>query len=160
MGRFDGSGILLNAAHDNAGRVQVIVERFGFAQEFRAEEDIVRSVFRSDLLRIANRNRGFDDHDRPVGRSFVPVYGNHLLDDGFDSGCIEIVFGRVVVGRGRYNDEIRIGVRFRAVRDGSEIQLLLLQVLLNIIILDRGNAPVNHVNLLRNDIDRCHMVVL
>lgn len=90
-------------ADDDAGGVEVVVEGFAFAEEFRGEEDIFDAIFLADGFDVANRDGGFDDH----GDVFVPVFEG-FFDDVFDGGGVEEVAFVVVVGRG--GDDDKVGV--------------------------------------------------
>ena len=67
---------------------------------------------------------------------------------------------RIVVGRGRDDHEVRVGVGPASVKGGREVQRLLGQVLLYVLVLN-GRLPAGeHLNLLRDDVHGGHMMVL
>ena len=53
--------VIVGADHD-AAWVQVVVEGLGFAQEFRAEDNVVDAVFVADGIGVADGDGAFDDH--------------------------------------------------------------------------------------------------
>ena len=87
--------ILQVGAHDDAARIQVIVQRFAFTQEFRAEDDVLAASFFTDAFGVANGNGGFDYHNR------IGVVLHNQLDYCFYSAGVEKVLFAVVVGRCR-----------------------------------------------------------
>ena len=66
----------------------------------------------------------------------------------------------IVVGRGRYYNKISISVCCLSIQRCSQIQFLLCEVLLDIVILNRRLTVVDHLNLLRNNINCGHLMVL
>lgn len=146
--------VLRVGADHNAARVQVVVQSLGFAQELRAEDDVLGTGLLTDGLGVADRDGGLDDHDR------VRVDLHHQLDDGFHCGGVEEVFRAVVVGRRGDNHEIGIRVGLLAIERGSEVQLLLREVLLDVVILNRGLTGIDHVDLCRNNIHRGNLMML
>ena len=49
--------------YNNAAWVQVVVQSLGFAQKFRAENNIFRVIFLPDIFRVTDRYRGLNNHD-------------------------------------------------------------------------------------------------
>lgn len=77
--------VLQIGAHDDAARIQVIVQRLAFTQEFRAEDDVLATGFFADALGVANENGGFDYHNR------IGVILHNQLDYCFYSAGVEKV---------------------------------------------------------------------
>ena len=96
--RLDQLLVLHIRADDNSAWVQIIVQRFRFAQKFRAEQDVFAAVFFSDRCGKTDRNRGFYDHDG------VRVGLHDEPDDRLDRRGVEEIFLAVVV-RGRSDDD-------------------------------------------------------
>ena len=149
----------LREAHDNAGGVEVVVERLALAQEFRAEKQVkfpaaLGRVLHIEPTGVADGDRGFDDH-RGIG-----VDAQHQVDDLLDVGGIEEVLDRVVVGRRGDDDELRVPVGCGAVEGGGEAEGLLGEVFLDVFVLDGADAAVEHVYLLRDDVHGGDVVVL
>ena len=94
---FGGFGF---GADDDAGGVEVVVEGFAFAEEFRGEEDVFDAVFVADGFDVADGDGGLDDH----GDGFVAIFEG-FFDDVFDGGGVEEVAFVVVVGWGGDDDE-------------------------------------------------------
>ena len=141
-------------AHHDAARVQVVVQGLGFAQELRAEDDVLGAGLLADGLRVANRNRGLDDHNR------VRVDLHDQIDDGLHGGGVEEVLLAVVVGRGGDDHEVSVRVGLLAVERGGEVQFLLGEVLLDVVVLNRGLTGVDHVDLRRDDVHGGDLMVL
>lgn len=141
-------------AHHDTARIQIVVQCLGLTQELRAEDDVLGSGLFTDGLRVTDRNRGLDDHNG------IRVDLHHQIDDGLDGGGIEEVLRAVIVGGGRDDYEIGVAVCAFAIQRGDEVQLLLGEVLLDVIVLDRGLAVIDHVDLCRNDVHGSDLMVL
>ena len=157
--RDGGRPCALIASDDNAAGIKVVIQRHGFAQEFRTEHDAVRLILRPHLLRITHRDGRLDDHHGIIGRS------HHLFDHRLHSGAVEEILLRVVVGRCGNDDEVggsigggAVGRRLQAQHPGSRFRLG--QILLDVLILDRGDETVDFVHLLRDDVNGGDPVVL
>lgn len=61
FGRGDCVSVVLRRAHHDAGRVQVIVERFALAQELGAEEDLAVAQPLAQARRVAHGDGRLDD---------------------------------------------------------------------------------------------------
>ena len=73
---------------------------------------------------------------------------------------VEVVPDRVVVGRGRDDHEVRVGVGLPAVQCGGEVERLLGKILLYVLVLN-GRLPAGeHLHLLGDDVHGGHMMVL
>ena len=62
--RSEGLGLAprrLIASDDDAGGVEVVVQGLGFTQELGAENNVVHPELFSDVIGVADRNRGLDD---------------------------------------------------------------------------------------------------
>ena len=75
-------------------------------------------------------------------------------------GGVEEILLAVVVGRGGDYHEICIAVGGLPVQSGSQIQVHFPEIFLDAVVLNRGNAAVDFLNLFRNHIHRRHFVVL
>ena len=148
------SRVSLRSAHDDAARVEVVIQRLALAEEFRGEDDVFRARLPADAFRVPYRYRTFDHHDG------IRV---HALDEFYDLlhvASVEVVLYRVVVGRGRYHHEVSVPVGRCPIKGRHEVKVLLRKVFLDVVILDRGFPAVDQVNLLRDDVHRRYMVVL
>lgn len=85
---------------------------------------------------------------------------HYQLNHCFYGRSIKDILLGIIVGRCRDDDEIGIPVSSFCIQRGSQIQILLCQILFNIIILDGRLTMVYHVYLFRDNIHRCHMIVL
>ena len=154
VGSLDEVLVLRIGAHHDAARVQVVVQGLGFTQELGAEDDVLGAGLLADGLGVAHRNGGLDDHD------CVRIDLHHQIDDGFHCGGVEEVLLAVVVGRGGDDHEVGVRVGLLAVERGGEVQFLLGEVLLDVVVLDRGLTGVDHVDLRRDDVHSGHLMML
>ena len=141
-------------AHNDAARVQIVVKRLALAQELRAEDDVPAAELLTRACSVANRNGRLNDHDG------IRVVLHNQLDHSLDRARIEALRVAVVVRRNRYNNKVRIRVRSLCIQRCSQIQFFLCEILLDIVILNRRLAIVDQLNLLRNNINCGHLMVL
>ena len=73
---------------------------------------------------------------------------------------IEKILGRIVIGRRSDNHEIGIGIRLSPVKCSPEIQFFLSEILLYVVILNRRNAVIDFLHLLRHHIHSNHFMML
>jgi len=154
MGGFYQVRVVGVGAHNNAGRVQVIIQRFAFPQKLRAEHNVLAAGFLADLLRVANRNGRFDYHNR------IGVHLHDQVDDRFHRRGIKVLGLAVIIGRYRNHNKIRIAVGRFPVQRGGQIQVLFRQVFFNVFILNGGLPVVDAVYLAFDQIHRTNRVVL
>ena len=146
--------ILQVSADDDAARIKVIVQRLALAQKLRAEDNVLAAGFLTDALGVANRNRGFDNHDG------VRIVLHNQLDNCFYGTCVEEVLLAVIVRRCSDNNEVCVFISHLCIQRSNKVQLLLCQIFFNIIVLNRGKLFVNQFNLLRNNVNSLNLVVL
>ena len=152
------------ADNDSAG-VEVVVQRLALAEELRGEDDaghyhpeaavglaLAIAEFLAHVGGVAYGHGGLYDHGG-VGVDF-----QHQLDDFLYVASVEEVLLGVVVGGGRYDHELGVPVGCTPVERGSEAQVLLCQILLDILILDGRLPAVDLLNLLRNHIHRNNLI--
>ena len=154
MGRLYQFRIIRICSNDNAAWIQVIVQCFGFTKKFRTENDICCIVFLSDRFCIADRNRGFDDHDR------MWIYFEDKFDHSFNGRCIKIVFLTVVVCRCRNDYIVSICVSSFAIQCSCQVKLFFCKIFFDIFVLNRRFAFVDQINFRRNDVNSSNMIVL
>ncbi len=140
-------------ADDDPGRVQVVVQRPAFAQEFRREDDVVGPELRAHLGDVADRNGGFDHHGR------LRIDLQHLGDHDLDRPGVEIVGVRIVVSGCGDDHELRAGKRLVGVQGGLEVQATLGQRGLEFLVDDRRAAFVEQLDLGLDDVQRHHFMV-
>ena len=163
LGFFQSLFVFLVISDDDAARVEVVVEGFGFAQEFGAEEDVVSPELLADLPGVAHRDCGFDDNSGLFG--IVCCYLQNQFDDGLYSRAVKIVFLLIIVGRHGDNDEVGIFVCGRSVCGGGQVELTLAffglaEVFLNIFVFDRRFEVVDLFNSFGKDVDGGNIIVL
>lgn len=73
---------------------------------------------------------------------------------------VEEVLDRIIVGWSCYDYEIGIFVCACAIKGGSQIELLFSKILLNVLVLNRRNTIVDFLNLLGDDVNGCHLMLL
>ena len=152
-------------AHDDAARVEVVVERLALAEELRREEDarhhdlhlavglpLAVREFLARMGSIAHRHGGFDDH-HGVGIDLQHQF-DHLL---YVRSVEEILLGVVVRGGGNHH-EVRVFVRGTPVQGCHELQRLFREILFDVFVLDGRNPVIDLFNLFRDDV-HCHHVV-
>lgn len=112
---------------------------------------------------VSDRDCGLDD-DR---RLRFPISCASLDESqyAFHSGAVKEVLLRIVISRSRDNDEVCIRIGSRTVCGGSQIKVPLtffglIQILLDVFVLDRGDEVVEFLDLLRYDINGGYLVVL
>jgi hypothetical protein len=151
------------AADDDAAGIEIVVQRLGFPQKFRAEKDVVHAHHLAHMNSIADRDRGFDDNGglrRPVCGA-VPDQAQHILH----GGAVKVIgLGIIVCGYGE-NNNVSVGIRGGAVRRGSEMELAfsgfgLGQVLFNILVLNGGTIIVDHLRLFGLRADGGNLIML
>ena len=146
--------VLQVGAHDDAARIQVIVQRLAFTQKFRAEDDVLATGFFADALGVANWNGGFDYHNR------IGVILHNQLDYCFYSAGVEKVLFAVVVGRCSDNNKFCVFIGHFCIQRSNKVEVLFSQIFFNIIILNRGFFVVDQFNLLRDNIHGLYFIVL
>ena len=148
------AAVALRPSDDDTAGIEVVVQGLALAQELRGEDDVVAVVFAPHAVTISHGDGRLDDHDG------LRIHLHDELDDLLDMARVEIVLLRVVVGRRGDNHEVGIAVGGGPVEGGREVQVLLREVLLDIFILYGRLAPVDHIDLLGDDVDGFHLMVL
>ena len=146
--------VLQVGAHDNAARIQIIVQRLAFTQEFRAEDDVLAASFLADAFGVANGNGGFYYHDG------IRVILHNQLDYCFYSAGVEKVLFAVVVGRCSDNNKFCVFISHFCIQRSNKVEVLFSQIFFNLIILNRGFFVVDQLNLLRDNINGLYFIVL
>ena len=149
----------LGYAHYYPAGIEVVVKGLALAQELRGEEKVqppeaLLPVPDVQAAAVAHRDGRLDDHHR------IGVDLKHQVDHLLHVPGVEVVPGRVVVGGGRDDHEVRVGVGLPAVQCGGEVQRLLGKIFLYVLVLYRGLPPGEHLHLLRDDVHGGHVMVL
>ena len=149
----------LGYAHDDAARIEVVVKGLALPQELRGEYQVqppqaLLPVLHVEAAAVAHGDGGLDDHHG--GRIDL----QYQVDDLLHVGGVEVVPDRVVVRRGGDDDVLGVRVCPAAVQGGRQVQGFLRQVLLDVLVLDRGPAAVDQVYLLGDDVHGGDTVVL
>ena len=139
---------------DDAGRVEVVVESFAFAEEFRREENGKVRIDGGNFLGVSDRDGGFDDDDG-LGADALD-----LGEDGFDGRCVEVVRLCVIVRRSGDDDQVCVPVRAVAIHGGGEVEILVRQVVFDVIVDNRGFLPVDHIHFFLDDVHGSDLMVL
>ena len=82
------------------------------------------------------------------------------IDDVFYCAGIKEILDGIIIGRSSDYDEISSAVGFFGIQRRFQIQFLILQIILDVIILDRRDPLIDHIDLFFYDIDRCDCIVL
>ena len=149
----------LVVTHNDAARVEVVVQGLALAEELRGEDDVrrhdldgaVRLTFpAAELLAhapcVAHGDGALDDH-RGGGVDF-----QHFIDNILHSTGVEEVLGAVVVRRGGDDHELGVAVARLPVQRGPEVQRLVRQVFLDVVVLDGRLLVVDHLHALGHDV--------
>ena len=154
-------------AHDNAGGIEVVIQRFALAEELRGKEDVRDDDLESAVglaLAVAELlahgpgvadGHGALDHHHGVG-----VHLQHQFDHLLHVRRVEEILLRVVVGRSGDDDEFGVTVGRAAVQRSGQGQRLLREVLLDVLVLDGRDAAVDLLDLLRDHVHGNDVVVL
>ena len=148
MSSFCETVIFRVCADNNPAGVKVVVQSLGFPQKFRTEQDIFGAGLFPDGCSITYGNGGFYNHDS------IWIVLHHQTDYRFHGRCVKMLGDGIVIGRGSDDHKICIGVSQLCVQCGSQIQILLGQILFNIVILNGGNTPVNQIYFFRHNVYR------
>ena len=110
---------LFRITHDYTGGIEIVIQGFALAKEFRREEEIkfldtFCGVFYVERTAVADRDRGFDDHDG-IGIDAQDEVYNILNAVG-----VEVVLDRVIVGRCRDYGEVGIAISRRTIEGGGK----------------------------------------
>ena len=147
-------GALGAFTHDDARRVQVVIEGPAFTQELGREDKILRTHGFASFDGITHGDGRLDDHGGiRINRHNVTY---HRLN-GFG---IEVVGFRVIVGRGSDNDVVRPFVSVLLIERGPEVQWLVLEVVLKFFVINRGLIAIEHRDFLRDDVEGYDFMVL
>ena len=141
-------------AHDDAARVEIVVECLALAQKLGREDHVVRVELLADVFRVAHGNGALYHHDGPW------VYSLHLFNHFLHVRRVKVILYRVIVGGSGDYHEVRVLVCAFSVSSGCQMQFLFRQIFFDIFILNRRFPPVDHVHLFRNHVHRSHLVVL
>ena len=152
-------------ADDDPAGIQVVIQGLGFAQELRAEQNVVDAELLADVPGVTYRDGRLNDDRRLIlGRSvFCRLHDKFY--DRFHSAAVKEVLLGIIVGRRCYNDKIGISVSLSRVRGRLKVQLSrsLLRFskkLLDILVFDRRFIVVELLYLLLDDVHCGYIVVL
>ena len=134
--------------------MQVVVEGTAFSQEFRREDEVLGAERFASFNGVADGDGRFDDHGG------IRINRHDVTDNGFNGFSIEVVGFRVVVGGRGDDDVVRAFVGFFFIQCGAEVQRLVLEVVLKFFVFDGRFFTVDLLNLLGNDVEGDHFMVL
>ena len=152
--RLNKAFILGIRANDDAAGIKIVVQRLALAQKFGTEDDILAAHLFADGGGVANRNRGFDDHDG------IRIILHHQLYYGLHSAGVEEILLAVIISRRGDNDEIGIAIGLLGIQGRYQIELLFGQIFFDILILNRGFFIIDQLHLFRHDIHGHYLMVL
>ena len=149
----------LRYAHDDAARIEVVVKGLALTQELGGEYQVqpfqpLLPVLHVEAAAVAHGDGGLDDHHGGG------IDLQHQVDDLLHVRGVEVVPDRVVVRRGGDDDQLGVRVGLAPVEGSRQVKGLLRQVLLDVLVLNRGPAAVDQVHLLRDHVHGGDMVVL
>lgn len=141
-------------ADDNARGMQVVIQCPALTQELRREDEVLGAERFAGLNGVANGDGRFDDH-RGVGIDDHDV-ANHVFN-GFG---IEVVGFGVVVGGGGDDDVVGPLVSVFLIQSGTEVERLVLEVILKLAVLYWRFLAIEHRDLPGDDVQSDDFVVL
>ena len=106
------------------------------------------------MAAIAYGNSALDNHD------CRGIDTEHKVDDILNVMGIEEILLRIVIGGRCYDHKIGILISRCSIEGGCELQFLLGKIFFYVLVLDGGNARVDLIHLLLNDINHCNGMVL
>ena len=125
------------AADHNTARMQVIIQCPALAQKFRREQQTLAAKPAHNALRVADRHRGLDDHERA---GIDPAHEREHRLDG--RGVEDLLLGVVVRRRGD-DDHVCRAVGLLGVHGGRERERLRAQKVRDLGVDDRRDAAVD-----------------
>ena len=134
--------------------MDVVVESLALAEELGGEDDVESGALLANPLDESHRNCRLDD-DRRLGGEFL-----YQVEDSVDARGVEIILVRVIVRRGGDDDEVRTPVRVLRISGGTQVQVVVSQVLRDQGIDDRRLSVVDHRDAFGVDVDCNDTVVL
>ena len=146
--------VTIRSAHDDAARVEVVVECLALAQEFGSEDDVLAARLLADAFGVAYRNGALDDHDG------IGIHLHHQADDFFYVRGVEVVFHRIIVGWCSNHYEVGILIGFFSIGCGFEVEFLFSQIFLYVFVLDRRAARVDELHLFGYHVYGHHLMML
>ena len=149
----------LRIAHDDAARIEIIIECLALTKELRREEQVeflhaLLGILQIEATGITHRDGTLDDHHR------IRIHLQNQVDDLLYVRSIEVILHRVIIGRSSYHHKVCILVSLLAIQCCHQIQRLLCQILLDVIILDWRNPLIQFLHLLRDNIHCTYMMML
>ena len=151
--------LVVVTADNDAARMQVVIERLGLPQELWTEDDVLHAILGSHGFRVANRNRGLDDHED------VRIYLQRPLDGIFHGTRVKEVVHIIVIGRCGDDDKLRRLIGCFLIRCRVKVQRplpgsRLAEKPLNLIVLDRADELVQFLGLRFRGGDSCDFMLL
>lgn len=134
--------------------MQIVVQRFAFAQEFGRKDEVVTIQLLPELDGVTDRNGGFDDHHR------LRIDTLHILYYCLNRLCVEVIGLGIVIGWGSDDDVFRANIGFALVERSFEVQFLVCQVVFDLDIFDGRLLAVQHRDFFGDDVNGHHFVVL
>ena len=139
--------------------MEVVVERMALSQELGREDNLLIPRLLTQLSRIAYRNRRLDDNPA------IRVIFTNRLDGGLNAGGIEVVLLRIIVRWRGHHSVIRSRVSNSWIERGLKIKIHravahAIEETSDLGIDNRALAIVEQFDLLGNDIERMHLIML
>ncbi len=147
-------GLGRGVADDDAARVEVVPERPALPEELRREDDLGVGMPVAHAGGEADRNGRLDDDGGLRG------VRADVRDHRLDARRVEVVRLRVVVGGRGDDDEGRASVGVGRIRRRAQGQRLRREVILQLVVDDRGPALVDRLHPPAVEVEGCDLVVL
>ena len=104
------------------------------------ENNIVTVIFRSHTGCKTNRDRRLNNHYR------IRIIPDHQLNNRLHCKSVKEILLAVIIGRYRDHHEIRILICCLCIQGSCKIQILLSQIFLNILVLDRRLPLIDQIH--------------
>ena len=156
----------LGIAHNDAGRIEVVVQCLALAQELGREQEaelaggIVATLTEQagildiQTAAITHRN-GALDNNRCLGTTL-----KNLVDDCLHGRGVEEVLLTIVVGGGGDDDKIGITIGRLGIERSYKVEFFFCKVLLDVLVLNGRHTTIDHIDLLGDDINSHNLMVL
>lgn len=116
--------------HNDATRVEVVIQRLGLSQELRAKDDIRTVIFLPNRICEPHRDGGFDNHD-----SFR-IHFHHQPDDSLHRRRVEEVFPAIIIGGSRNNYKIGLFICHFCIQCCGQVKVFFRKIFFNVVILN------------------------
>ena len=153
----------LIAAHNNPGRIKVVVKRLGLTKKLGTEKNLLLRKAAAGLAGVSDGNGGLDDDGRFLRAVFRDL--RNKLNHGIHGRTVKVIGFRVIVCRRGNNNEIRIPIGAFRIRRDMQMETALpgpcfFKIFFDVLVLNRADQPVQALCLFGGCGDCCDLMVL